>query len=198
MTEREGERHTAYGIRRLLKLTNLKPKTSQTGKSREEAQEAWPAGTIATLKNGNTERSSLPPVCTMRLVLLGGAVRLKFPSMAIARILALLLACSALSACGGGGQARFSPSTTVMEVVSIPARCVVEMNGEYLGGTPVKIDIPSTPDGRWTGANSTKHRITVSTPNNRAVETKEWRGGDVIPRRVLFRPPYAYLTGTGR
>ena len=111
---------------------------------------------------------------------------------------AILVTASLFSAGCGGGQAVYAPATTVLEVVSIPARCVVEMNGEYLGGTPVKIDIPSTPDGRWTGSPSTRHRITVSTPNNRAVETKEWRGGDIIPRRVLFRPPYAYLTGTGR
>jgi len=114
----------------------------------------------------------------------------------------LLVLCFALAAAGlggcGGGQMTYPESTTVLEVVSIPPRCVVEMNGEYLGGTPVKIDIPSTPDGRWRGSPSTRHRITVSTPNNRAVETKEWRGGDVIPRRVLFRPPYAYLTGAGR
>jgi hypothetical protein len=112
---------------------------------------------------------------------------MKFAILPAVAALALLPAC-------GGGQAVYGPSTTVLEVVSIPPRCVVEMNGEYLGGTPVKIDIPSTPDGRWTGSPSTRHRITVSTPNNRAVETKEWRGGDVIPRRVLFRPPYAHLT----
>ncbi len=132
-----------------------------------------------------------------RLVLLGCAVWGRLFVMVFVRILVVLAVACGVSACGGG-QAAYGPSTTVMEVVSIPPRCVVEMNGEYLGGTPVKIDIPSTPDGRWTGANSTKHRITVSTPNNRAVETKEWRGGDVIPRRVLFRPPYAYLTGAGR
>jgi hypothetical protein len=115
----------------------------------------------------------------------------------ILRHLFCALCAAALCGCGGG-QAIYTPSTNVLEVVSIPARCVVEMNGEYLGGTPVKIDIPSTPDGRWTGSPSTRHRITVSTPNNRAVETKEWRGGDVIPRRVLFRPPYAHLTAPMR
>lgn len=115
----------------------------------------------------------------------------------IARAALLLISCLLSAGCGGG-QMAYTDGTTVMEVVSIPARCVVEMNGEYLGGTPVKIDIPSTPDGRWTGSPSTRHRITVSTPNNRAVETKEWRGGDVIPRRVLFRPPYAHLTSPVR
>ena len=117
--------------------------------------------------------------------------------MNLPRKLLFVLAAAGLCGCGGG-QATYGPSTTVLEVVSIPPRCVVEMNGEYLGGTPVKIDIPSTPDGRWTGSPSTRHRITVSTPNNRAVETKEWRGGDVIPRRVLFRPPYAHLTSPMR
>jgi hypothetical protein len=127
----------------------------------------------------------------------GGVLLGRLEIMIFGRLVfACALSCT-LSACGGG-QAVYGPSTAVLEVVSIPPRCVVEMNGEYLGGTPVKIDIPSTPEGRWTGSPSTRHRITVSTPNNRAVETKEWRGGEVIPRRVLFRPPYAYLTGTGR
>jgi len=111
----------------------------------------------------------------------------RLPAMLKLRVLCFALAAAGLAGCGGG-QMAYPETTTVLEVVSIPPRCVVEMNGEYLGGTPVKIDISP----------STRHRITVSTPNNRAVETKEWRGGEVVPRRVLFRPPYAYLTGTGR
>ena len=35
------------------------------------------------------------------------------------------------------------------------------------------------------------HAISVSTPNNRFVETKKWRAGDRVPQRLLFRPPYA-------
>ena len=133
----------------------------------------------------------------MRPVLPAPVLRGRLPAMKKLRVLCFALAAAGLAGCGGG-QMVYPDSTTVLEVVSIPPRCVVEMNGEYLGGTPVKIDIPSTPDGRWRGSPSTRHRITVSTPNNRAVETKEWRGGEVVPRRVLFRPPYAYLTGTGR
>lgn len=78
-----------------------------------------------------------------------------------------------------------------MEILSLPRACVVEMNGEYLGGTPVKIAVPCTPDGRWAGSPGTTHAISVSTPDNRFVETRKWRGGDIIPRRLLFRPPYA-------
>jgi hypothetical protein len=113
------------------------------------------------------------------------------------RVLMLAVLAGGLSGCGGR-EVVSADTTTTMEVVSLPARCVVEMNGEYLGATPVKIDIPSTSDGRWRGGPSTEHRITVSTPNNRAVETKKWRGGDPIPRRVLFRPPYAHLTAPVR
>jgi hypothetical protein len=111
--------------------------------------------------------------------------------------LVMTVLAAGLGGCGGG-EAVLRETTTTMEVLSLPRGCVVEMNGEYLGGAPVKIAIPSTADGRWRGGPSTEHRITVSTPNNRAVETKKWRGGDPIPRRVLFRPPYAHLTAPVR
>jgi len=119
-----------------------------------------------------------------------------FPLMKFA-VIPAVLALVSLPGCGGG-EAVYRETTTTIEVLSLPRGCVVEMNGEYLGGTPVKIDIPSTADGRWRGGPSTEHRITVSTPNNRSVETKKWRGGDPIPRRVLFRPPYAHLTAPVR
>lgn len=107
----------------------------------------------------------------------------------LALVLALLLA-----GCAGGEPA--APSAVTMEILSLPRGCVVEMNGEYIGTTPVKVDVPATPEGRWGGAPGFTHAISVSTPNNRAVETRKWRSGDQIPRRVLFRPPYAsYLTG---
>ncbi len=105
-----------------------------------------------------------------------------------------LMAALVLAGCAGGEPV--APDKVTMEVFSLPRGCVVEMNGEYLGTTPLKIDVPSTPEGRWGGAPGFTHVISVSTPNNRAVETRKWRGGDAIPRRVLFRPPYAaYLTG---
>jgi len=112
------------------------------------------------------------------------------------RLFLLSLATVLLGGCGSREPAVLE--AVRLEVLSLPRGCVVEMNGEFLGTAPVKIDIPSTPDGRWTGSPQTEHRITVSTPNNRAVETKVWRGGDRIPQRVLFRPPYAHLHSTAR
>ena len=100
----------------------------------------------------------------------------------------------ALSACGGGGSPAVAAapvsSERTVEVLSLPRNCVVEMGGEYLGATPLKISVPTTPDGRWQGPPSVVHSISVSTPNNRFVETKKWRGGDPVPQRLLFRPPY--------
>lgn len=100
-----------------------------------------------------------------------------------------------LFAGGCAGREPSSSDSVTMEIFSLPRGCVVEMNGEYLGSTPVKVDIPATPEGRWTGAPGFSHVITVSTPNNRAVETRKWRAGDPVPRRVLFRPPYAQFAG---
>jgi len=108
----------------------------------------------------------------------------------------IVCAVAALALCGCGGRqaepyAGAVATEQTVEVLSLPRGCVVEMNGEYLGGTPLKISVPATPDGRWQGPPSLVHAISVSTPNNRFVETKKWRGGDRIPQRLLFRPPYA-------
>jgi hypothetical protein len=108
-----------------------------------------------------------------------------------------VLACGAallLAACGGSPSPVVPaavPAERTVEILSLPRGCVVEMGGEYMGATPLKISVPATPDGRWQGPPGTVHAISVSTPNNRFVETKKWRGGNPIPQRLLFRPPYA-------
>lgn len=102
----------------------------------------------------------------------------------------LIASAAALAGCAGGEASR---PEAVIEVFSIPRNCVVEMNGEYIGPAPARISVPTTPEGRWMGSQATRYTIEVSTPNNSAVETKIYRGGDSIPRRLLFRPPYAHL-----
>lgn len=116
---------------------------------------------------------------------------MKFPPL---EILALCGAALLTAACGGPpsrAEPAAVPAEMTVEILSLPRGCVVEMGGEYMGTTPLKISVPSTPDGRWTGPPSLMHAIAVSTPNNRFVETKKWRGGDHVPQRLLFRPPYA-------
>lgn len=106
----------------------------------------------------------------------------------------LALVATHLGGCGGTPSAVTAaavPSERTIEILSLPRNCVVEMAGEYMGATPLKISVPATPDGRWQGSPGTVHAISVSTPNNRFVETKKWRGGDPLPQRLLFRPPYA-------
>ncbi len=116
------------------------------------------------------------------------------PSLRLARDLVLSGACILVSACSTTAPSTGEPQDTVtMEVFSLPKGCVVEMNGEYVGAAPVKIDIPSTSDGRWQGRPGMSHAITVSTPSNRASETRKYRSGDPIPRRLMFRPAYAHL-----
>jgi len=115
----------------------------------------------------------------------------------IRSILFLFGACAAAfnAGCGGGAPPVAAPAAVpaerTIEILSLPRNCVVEMAGEYMGATPLKISVPATPDGRWQGSPATVHAISVSTPNNRFVETKKWRGGDPVPQRLLFRPPYA-------
>ena len=119
-------------------------------------------------------------------------------------LLAAFVALSALGMAGCSSTADYTvPSANpaqgepvTLEIFSLPKGCVVEMNGEYIGGTPVKIEVPATADGRWQGPPSVTHVIKVSTPNNRSVETRKFRGGERIPHRLLFRPPYAHMTGT--
>lgn len=106
----------------------------------------------------------------------------------------LACACAVLSACSTTTPVAGEPQYTVTtEIFSLPKGCVVEMNGEYVGTAPVKIAIPSTSDGRWQGPKGMSHAITVSTPSNRAAETKKYRSGDPIPKRLMFRPAYAHL-----
>lgn len=107
-----------------------------------------------------------------------------------------IFACAAATLVGCGGApsavtAAAVPAERTIEILSLPRNCVVEMSGEYMGATPLKVSVPATPDGRWQGPPSAVHAISVSTPNNRFVETKKWRGGDPVPQRLLFRPPYA-------
>jgi hypothetical protein len=114
----------------------------------------------------------------------------------IPAFLARAALCAVVVLAGGcASSGPVAPESVTMEILSLPRGCVVEMNGEYLGSTPIKVDVPSTPEGRWKGAPGFTHVIAVSTPNNRAVETRKWRAGDPVPRRVLFRPPYAQYAG---
>jgi len=86
---------------------------------------------------------------------------------------------------------REATRVETIKIVSLPTGCVVEVNGEYMGITPLVLRVPSTPDGRWRGTADGVYVMRVSTLNGRTGETKYWRGGQGIPSRLLFRPPAA-------
>jgi hypothetical protein len=124
-----------------------------------------------------------------------GSAMKELSDMKIPRLTVTLCCLGAVLAAGCGGSrspdtAAAVPAELTVEILSLPRNCVVEMGGEYMGATPLKVSVPATPDGRWRGGGDVVHAISVSTPDNRFVETKKWRGGDPIPRRLLFRPPY--------
>ncbi len=89
---------------------------------------------------------------------------------------------------------REATRVETIKIASLPRGCVVEVNGEYMGITPMVLRVPATPDGRWRGSSNGVYVMRVSTLNNKTGETKYWRGGQHIPSRLLFRPPGAQGT----
>jgi len=79
-----------------------------------------------------------------------------------------------------------------IDVHSIPTRCVVELNDEYLGMTPLEVVVEASESGNWTSEGiGSVYVMRCSTPDGNGWERKVWYPGNGIPRRVLFRIPGA-------
>lgn len=79
-----------------------------------------------------------------------------------------------------------------IDVRSIPTRCVVELNNEYLGLTPLEIVVDTTESGNWASQGlGSVFVLRCSTPDGNTWEQKVWYPGNPVPRRVLFRMPGA-------
>ena len=85
---------------------------------------------------------------------------------------------------------RRAEEVTAVVVHSLPPGCFVELNGEFLGATPLTIRVPSY-QGDWQGAGWKMHVLRASIPRGQGHEQKLWFGGDPIPKRVVFRIPGA-------
>ena len=85
---------------------------------------------------------------------------------------------------------RRAEEVTAVVVHSLPPGCFVELNGEFLGATPLTIRVPSY-QGEWQGAGWKMHVLRASIPRGQGHEQKLWLGGDPIPKRVVFRIPGA-------
>jgi hypothetical protein len=108
----------------------------------------------------------------------------------------LLLLTVLLSACATAPEpeVRTADPVKTIDIRSWPSGLVVELNGEYLGTTPVELVVNSTKYGNWTseyGRAFSPIVMRASTPDAAGWEQKVWYPGDRIPSRVLFRIPGA-------
>ena len=101
-----------------------------------------------------------------------------------------------LSACASAPEpeVRAADPVKTIDIRSWPSGLVIELNGEYIGTTPVELVVNSTRSGNWTREYSRGYTpiiMRASTPDAAGWEQKYWYPGDRIPSRVLFRIPGA-------
>ena len=79
-----------------------------------------------------------------------------------------------------------------IDVRSIPTGCVVELNNEYLGVTPLEVVVDATESGDWASQGfGSVFVLKCSMPDGDGWEQKVWYPGNPVPKRVLFRIPGA-------
>lgn len=91
-------------------------------------------------------------------------------------------------------EVRVAEAVKTIDIRSWPPGLVVELNGEYVGTTPLALVVNTTRYGVWTADYSRSFSpivMRVSTPDASGWEQKVWYPGDRIPSRVLFRIPGA-------
>jgi hypothetical protein len=109
-------------------------------------------------------------------------------------ILVLGTACQTLMGCQSASKpepiVKKAQEVTAVRIHSLPPGCFVELNGEFLGATPIVIRVPSY-EGKWTGGLYGVNRLRASIPRGTGFEEKRWNSGAQVPRRVVFRIPGA-------
>ena len=101
-----------------------------------------------------------------------------------------------LSACASAPEpeVRTADPVKTIDIRSWPSGLVVELNGEYVGTTPLELVVNTTRYGVWTAEYSRGYSpiiMRASTPDTSGWEQKIWYPGDRVPSRVLFRIPGA-------
>jgi hypothetical protein len=116
------------------------------------------------------------------------------------KALAAVLTMFALAGCESMLAVAQKPETPVrsatpiakIDVRSIPTRCIVELNNEYLGITPLEVVVDATESGNWASQGfGSVFVMRCSTLDGEAYEQKVWYPGNPVPKRVLFRIPGA-------
>lgn len=110
---------------------------------------------------------------------------------------ALLLAGCAASAtpryAGVEPEVRRTEAVKTIRIMSVPAGCIVELNGEYIGQTPFTLTVDADANGCWprcyaNGSARTHSSLFVCTAPNGYSDSRHWIVGDRIPDVLLFRP----------
>jgi hypothetical protein len=107
-------------------------------------------------------------------------------------LLSLLLFAGCVSA--PEPEVRTADPVKTIDIRSWPSGLVVELNGEYVGTTPLELVVNTTRSGNWTADFARGFSpiiMRASTPDTSGWEQKIWYPGDRVPSRVLFRIPGA-------
>lgn len=94
---------------------------------------------------------------------------------------------------GAGPEIRKTTPVKTIRITSVPAGCIVELNGEYIGQTPFSLTVDADLNGCWPcyyqsgGIRSFSNRFVCTAPNG-CTDNRYWSAGDRIPDVVLFRP----------
>lgn len=91
-------------------------------------------------------------------------------------------------------EVRTAEPVKTIDIRSWPPGLIVELNGEYVGSTPLELVVNATRRGDWTADYSGGYSpiiLRASTRDASGWEQKIWYPGDRIPSRVLFRIPGA-------
>ena len=106
--------------------------------------------------------------------------------------LLLLLSLPLIAGCATAPEpeVRAADPVKTIDIRSWPSGLVIELNGEYIGTTPVELVVNSTRSGNWTADFARGFSpiiMCASTPDTSGWEQEIWYPGDRIPSRVLFR-----------
>lgn len=106
----------------------------------------------------------------------------------------LLVLCTAGCSTVPEPEVRTADPVKTIQIQSWPPGLILELNGEYVGTTPMDLVVKSSRSGDWTSDYASYYSpiiLRASTPDTTRWEQKMWFPGDRIPSRILFRIPGA-------